>query len=263
MRVTYRKATNKDYWTKRWSEIPSDQPMGNADAYPLKYAVEMIKRNDGKILEAGCGAGRIIRYFHDLGFDIIGIDFVAVAVEKLKATDSTLQVEVGDVTQLRFAECTFKYVLAFGLYHNLEHGLDRAIAETYRVLRPGGSVCASFRADNIQTKLTDRLASSQKISKNAEGELSFHKLNLTRQEFVSLFERAGFNVEHVFPVQNMPILYKFSIFRATSHKRFDENRGREEGYRLSSVGRMLQGFLMKYFPDQFCNIFVLYAVRAD
>ena len=262
MRIAYRKATNKDYWTKRWTDIPSDQPMGNIDAYPLKYAVKMVKHDGGKILEAGCGAGRIVRYYHNLGFDIIGVDFVSVAVEKLKAADPSLQVEVGDITQLRFADCTFKYLLAFGLYHNLEHGLEKAIAETYRVLQPGGSVCASFRADNIQTRLTDRWASSQKSSENTNGKLNFHKLNLTRQEFVTLFESAGFNVELVLPVQNMPILYKFSFFRAATHKKFDENRGRKEGYQLSAVGRLLQVFLMKYLPDQFCNIYVLFADRV-
>ena len=263
MRITYRRATNKDYWTKRWSDIPSDQAMGNADAYPLKYAVKMVENDGGKILEAGCGAGRIVRYYHDRGFDILGIDFVSVAVEKLRAVDPALKVEVGDVTQLRFADCSFKYVLAFGLYHNLEHGLEEAIAETYRVLQPGGSVCASFRADNIQTRLTDRWASSRENSENADGKLNFHKMNLTRQEFVALFERAGFKVERVLPVQNMPILYKFSFFRAASHKKFDENKGREEGYQLSAVGRLLQGFLMRFFPNQFCNICVLNAGRAS
>jgi ubiquinone/menaquinone biosynthesis C-methylase UbiE len=64
---------------------------------------------------------------------------------------------VGDITDLRFENESFKYILAFGLYHNLEHGLDQSIKETYRVLENGGSVCASFRADNIQTKLTDWL----------------------------------------------------------------------------------------------------------
>lgn len=99
--------------------------------------------------------GRILRYYHDLKMDIIGIDFIKVAINKLEKVDSTLKVEVGDITNLHFEDCSFRYVLAFGLYHNLEKGLTRSIAETYRVLEHGGSVCASFRADNIQTRLTD------------------------------------------------------------------------------------------------------------
>jgi ubiquinone/menaquinone biosynthesis C-methylase UbiE len=263
MRITYRNTNNKEYWTKRWADIPPDQPMENVDAYPLKYAAMTVKNDGGKILEAGCGAGRIVRHYHDRGFDILGIDFVSVAVEKLKAMDSNLQVEVGDVTKLQFSDFAFKYVLAFGLYHNLEHGLEQAIAETYRVLESGGLVCASFRADNIQTRLTDWLADSKKKGGADGGQRSFHKMNLMRKEFVSFFERAGFKVESVFPVQNMPILYKFSIFRAPTHKTFNENMARKEGYQLSTVGHLLQRFLMKYFPNQFCNIYVLIARRAS
>jgi hypothetical protein len=60
-------------------------------------------------------------------------------------------------------------------------------------------------------------------------------------------------------VENMPILYKFAIFRSSSHKKFDENIARAEGYCLSWLGQRLQNFLMRYFPDQFCNIYVLIA----
>ena len=263
MRITYRSTNNKDYWTKRWLDIPPDQPMENIDDYPLKYAAMSVKNDGGKILEAGCGAGRIVRYFHDRGFNIIGIDFVSVAVEKLKAMDPNLQVDVGDITKLQFSDCAFKYVLAFGLYHNLEHGLLKAIAETYRVLEVGGTVCASFRADNIQTRLTDWLADSAKKEKAEGDQRNFHKLNATRKEFVSLFKSAGFNVESVFPAKNMPILYKFPMFRASTHKKFNENIARKEGYKLSKVGGLLQGFLMKFFPDQFCNIYVLIGRRAS
>lgn len=261
MRISYRNAGNKEYWTKRWAAIPPDHPMENTDAYPLKYALETVRDKQGKILEAGCGAGRILRYFHERGYDILGMDFVPVAVNKLRQADPSLQVEVGDITKLRYDDKAFQYVLAFGLYHNLEHGLEQAVAETWRVLEAGGAVCASFRADNIQTRLTDWLAEAKKGRKAPAGQRSFHKLNLTRREFESLFERAGFRIESLHPVQNMPLLYKFALFRARGHKVFDENLARKEGYLLSGTGRMIQNFLMRHFPDQFCNIYVLVARR--
>jgi SAM-dependent methyltransferase len=263
MRITYRDVNNKDYWTKRWDDIPADVPMENTGVYPLKYAQMTVKNNDGKILEAGCGAGRVLRYYHDRGYDILGFDFIDGAISKLKDIDPTLQAEVGDITNLRFADQSFRYVLAFGLYHNLEHNLDKAIQETHRVLERGGLVCASFRADNIQTKLTDWLADRR--AKNQAGESksrAFHKMNLTRSEYEQLFTRAGFGIEFIGPVENMPILYKFAFFRSAGHKQFDENMARAEGYRLSWVGQWLQNFLMRLFPDQFCNIYVLIASRV-
>lgn len=263
MRITYRTRGVKEYWAARWEEIPADAPMENLGVYPLKYAQMTVKDKTGKILEAGCGAGRVLRYYHVRGYDIIGFDFIDVAISKLKEIDPTLQAEVGDITNLRFADQSFKYVLAFGLYHNLEHGLDKAIQETYRVLEKGGVVCASFRADNIQTKLTDWLADRKSKSRGGENKArAFHKMNLTRSEYEQLFTRAGFAIDFVGPVENMPILYKFAFFRPAGHKQFDENKARSEGYRLSWFGQRLQNFLMRFFPDQFCNIYVLIARKV-
>jgi len=262
MRITLRSRGVKEYWGARWSEIPVDAPMENKSVYPLKYAEQTIKDKKGKILEAGCGAGRILRYYHDRGYDIVGIDFIDAVIHKLKNIDPSLKAEVGDITNLRFEDQSFRYVLAFGLYHSLEHGLEEAVLETYRVLEQGGSVCASFRADNIQTRLTDWLA-DRRASKKDRGKAKrhFHKMNLTRQECEKLFASAGFVVESVSPVENMPILYKFRIFRSVRHQRFDENRARTEGYRLSWLGQRLQKFLMRHFPDQFCNLYIVIGRR--
>ena len=114
--------------------------MTNSAVYPLKYALQTVIANDGPILEAGCGAGRILRYYHERGYDITGIDFIEVAIEKLREADPTLKVETGDITKLRFPDGTFRYLLAFGLYHNLVHDLDKAIDESWRVLSGGAAM---------------------------------------------------------------------------------------------------------------------------
>jgi ubiquinone/menaquinone biosynthesis C-methylase UbiE len=262
MRITYRWSDNNEYWEKRWGDIPADHPMENLDVYPLKYAQLTIQSREGKILEAGCGAGRVLRYYADKGYDIIGIDFIKGAVDKLKAKDPKLQVEVGDISRLRFKDGSFNYVLAFGLYHNLKNNIDAAIQETYRVLESGGKVCASHRADNIQTLLTDWLYERSARKKGAKATPDkFHKRNLKEKEFVELFTKAGFCVESVYPVENMPLFYKFAFFRDKKHKTFNENLGRKEGYKLSSLGNAIQKTLIRFFPKQFCNIFVLIARR--
>ncbi len=262
MRTTYRSKGVREYWAARWEEIRADASMENIGVYPLKYAEMTVKHRDGRILEAGCGAGRILRYYHDRGYDIVGIDFIDAVIEKLKATDHSLQVAVGDVTHLSFEDASFDYVLAFVLYHNLEHGLDNAIQETYRILKPGGTVCASFRADNLTMRLTDWLAERRDNTKSG-AKVVFHKMNLTRTEYESIFLQAGFHIDFVAPVENMPILYKFRLFRAARHKKFDENKARLEGYQLSWLGQRLQSIMMRHFPDQFCNVYVLIARKAD
>lgn len=260
MRKTYRSQGVREYWASRWSEIPVDPPMENKEIYPLKYALQTVQNKEGEILEAGCGAGRVLRYFHDNGYNILGMDFVAGAVQKLSETDNSLKVVVGDITALDFADDRFEYVLAYGLYHNLEAGLEKAVAETFRVMKSGGAVCASFRADNLQTRISDWLADRKKNkgrkSQNIEKK-QFHKLNLTRKEFEDVFRLAGFVIEFVDSVENMPLLYKFRFFRSGTHKVFDENIARSEGYQLSFLGNILQKLMMRLWPEQFCNVYVI------
>lgn len=103
------------------------------------------------------------------------------------------------------------------------------------------------------------VANRQSSKQSKDGPLVFHKLNLSRREFIELFEKSGFIVEEVAPVVNMPILYKFSVFRAAGHKVFNESEARVEGYQLSPFGTLLQRVLMRLFPNQFCNIYVMLA----
>ena len=102
MRITRSTNSNKEYWMSRWTNIPADEPMSNEDVYPLKYSNMIVKEKGSLILEAGCGAGRLLRYYHNKGFNIEGFDFVEEAITKLKAIDPSLKVEIGDVMDLRY-----------------------------------------------------------------------------------------------------------------------------------------------------------------
>ncbi|WP_081701855.1 class I SAM-dependent methyltransferase [Oleidesulfovibrio alaskensis] len=247
MRKTYRSEDTRSYWQRRWSAIPADAPMENESAYPLRYALAASAMVRGRMLEAGCGAGRLLRYFFNRGHDIVGMDYIAEAVQKLKETAPSLPVEVGDITGMRFADGEFDCVLAFGLYHNFEpQQLMAALQETARVMRDGGVLCASFRADNLCNRINDRLK-----QRGTAGGRAFHKLNLREDEFRLMLEAAGFCVERFEYVENMSLLYKFPVWRAAGGKVMNENAARSGGYRLNAAGRFIQAALMRFFSASF------------
>ena len=253
MRKTYRGEDTRSYWQRRWSNIPADVAMENKDAYPLRYALAAA-RDGGRILEAGCGAGRLLRYFFDRGREIVGMDYIPEAIAKLKEADPALPVEVGDVMSMRFADGEFDCVLAFGLYHNFEPPqVIAALQETARVMRGGGVLCASFRADNFCNRINDWL---KERSETGSRRHAFHKLNLDEGEFRLLLEAAGFAVERFEYVENMSLLYKFPLWRARGGKTMNENAARSGGYNLNSAGRFIQSMLMRFFPASFCNVYV-------
>ena len=256
MRVTYRAhGGNRVYWNKRWDAIPADAGRLNLERYPGRYADRVVAMTRGRILEAGCGAGRVLLHYHGRGREIVGMDFVPAILRKIRMGAPNVPLAAGDVLALPFADRSFSAVLAFGLYHNLERGLDDALDETCRVLERGGVLCASLRADNLQNRIGDWLA-----ARRSEGARQFHKANYTLGEIRAALRRAGFRVERVEFVENMPFLYKFAAFRHRSHRRFDEHVARAEGYRLSPLGRSIQSALIALFPAAFCNIFVVTAV---
>jgi hypothetical protein len=86
-------------------------------------------------------------------------------------------------------------------------------------------------------------------------------MNLTKKEFVDLFRKKNFLIKNIYPVENMPFLYKFRFFREKNQKEFNENRARRDGYQFSFFGKIIQYLLIKFFPDQFCNIYVLIAKK--
>lgn len=261
MRITYRKNDSLAYWTQRWADVEADEPMENRASYPLKYALEAVARSSaprgGRICEAGCGNGRLVRYFMRSGCNIRGFDFIPEAISKIKSVEPDAEVETGDILNLSYPDEYFDTFLAFGLYHSLPYELqDQAMQETFRVLKPGGVLCASFRADNLCTRISDYLRQPAR----KEEKKKFHKLNLTRREWEHVLLRNGFTVEKMDCVVNMPILYKFKCFRHATHKNFDEHKGRCEGYLLNLPGKLLWKVLYIIFGGgEMCNVFVVQA----
>ena len=76
--------------------------MENDQVYPLKYAKLIVKDKAARMLEAGCGAGRILRYYHEYGYWITGFDFISSAVTNLKRNTPSLEILVADIVRLPF-----------------------------------------------------------------------------------------------------------------------------------------------------------------
>ncbi len=259
MRISYRTHGGAlDYWQRRWDGVAVDSGAINLGRYPGLYAERVMaaSRPDGPVLEAGCGAGRVLRHYHDQGSAIIGLDFIASVLAAIHREDAAIPLAAGDITSLPFPDETFSAVLAFGLYHGLEHGLEEAMADTRRVMKPGGLLCASMRLDNLQNRMTDRMADNAAA---LAGKQSFHKLNLTTAEFKSLVGGAGFKVENVAYVENMSFLYKYPALRHASQRVFRESEARSAGYRFNAAGNILQRTAMALIPAQMANLAVITA----
>ncbi len=97
----------------------------------------------GRALDLGCGTGTNVLYLAQHGWEVIGVDFSPVAIQrarkKVKKTPGATLVE-GDVSQLSNLgiEGPFDFVLDIGCFHGLPATRRQAyVQEVARVCRSG------------------------------------------------------------------------------------------------------------------------------
>jgi ubiquinone/menaquinone biosynthesis C-methylase UbiE len=94
-----------------------------------------------KVLEVGVGLGADHQKFAEAGADLWGIDLTERAVEHTRRRLETFglisKLAVGDAENIAFPDESFDRVYSWGVLH---HSPDtpKAIAEVWRVLKPGG-----------------------------------------------------------------------------------------------------------------------------
>jgi len=128
-----------------WDEDnPLNMLHGSCTPGRMEFFREVLDRRGAvgvHALDVGCGAGFIAEELAAMGFAVTGIDPSRVAIEAARAhaQQRRLGIEylVGVGEELPFADAAFDLVSCCDV---LEHvrDLDRVIAETARVLRPGG-----------------------------------------------------------------------------------------------------------------------------
>jgi SAM-dependent methyltransferase len=103
----------------------------------------------GRALDLGCGTGTNSLYLAQNGWQVVGVDFAAIAINKArrKAREAGLAVDffAADVTRLEFLQPPFDLALDIGCFHTLEaEGRVRYRDQLRRLLRPGA--CFMFYA---------------------------------------------------------------------------------------------------------------------
>ena len=253
MKKVLRYEENQDYWDRRWAEAGGDaDSFVDLSIYPIKYAEMVMDDPAHHSVELGAGLGRVLKHYYYAGRDIVGLERSEVAVRRLKSENPALDIRVGDVRDLPYADEQFDVAMAFGLYHNLEEGLDLALAETARCLKAGGRFCISMRPNNLEMNFNEWYWSwKQRHQRN--GERRFHRWLVGERECQQLFSRHGLHTDQVHRARNVSLLYRIPWLRSGSNS---EAERRAEGYRLSASGRAFDRLLVGLLPSQFCNVLV-------
>ncbi len=133
------------------------ETFGEIDIYVFDQLLR--GRFDGRprVLDAGCGDGRNIRYLLSRGFVCYGVDRDPVAVQQVRRLAAALapgspesRFQVSALDKLPWPDASVDAVICSAVLHfadNTEH-FGRMVREVWRVLAPGGLLFARL-ASNI------------------------------------------------------------------------------------------------------------------
>lgn len=99
-----------------------------------------------QILDAGCGAGRMLPLLARHGAQVLGVDVSAGMLDRARRDHPDFSVELADLTALPFEDGSFDgYFSWYSTIHLDDDALESALVEAVRVLRPGGLALLAFQ----------------------------------------------------------------------------------------------------------------------
>ena len=133
------------YMEGRWEKVAKLM----ADHYGLKAG--------DKILDIGCGKGFLLFDFTKVvpGIEVYGVDISSYAIDNSK-DEVKSQLQVGNCTNLPFADQTFDFVFSINTFHNLNNeDLENSLFEMNRVSKTNKQyICVeSYRNEIEKTNL--------------------------------------------------------------------------------------------------------------
>lgn len=130
-----------------------------------------------RILDAGSASGGNTLFMVSLGFNVVSVEYSKVGCEL--QTSKGIKVIQGDLTSLEFDSGIFDGIVCMDV---LEHIVDdgKAVAELFRVLKPGGEVLISVPQD-------PKLWSSHDVAVN-------HFRRYERTKLIDLCANLGFQI---------------------------------------------------------------------
>jgi SAM-dependent methyltransferase len=98
----------------------------------------------GAVLDVGCGAGRDLKEFAELGFHVVGVDY-ASPLAAIAREYSGQDVRVGDIREIQLDAEQFDGVWALAsLFHLTPSEASAVLVKLYTWLRPGGVILTTI-----------------------------------------------------------------------------------------------------------------------
>jgi SAM-dependent methyltransferase len=150
------------------------------------FAAVVARDGGGRVVDAGCGPGRITQYLRDLGVDAYGVDLSHRMIDVARRSYPGLCFEVGDIAALPEHDGALAGVVAwYSTIHTPVDALCDVFGEFRRALRAGGWLLLAFHIGDGPVHRTQAYGHAV--------DLDSYYLPVT--DAVARVEQAGFGVQ--------------------------------------------------------------------
>ena len=221
----------------------------------VPFFLQYLPKN-GRILEAGCGLGRILICLSRKGYNIEGIELNENAVRKIKDFDKDLKVVAGDILKMAYEGNSFDAVISLGVIEHFEEGPQRALKEMYRVLKPGGIFFVTVPYINLIRRFLYIPYNSLvvKIRRMQGFDMKFSAYLYSKKEMQLLLKKAGFEIIKIAPDD---FVYPKSVGLYTDWTRYLGSKTTK--WELNKPGKVIQKILNLFSPWLCCNCILFIA----
>lgn len=138
------------------------EAIDGTDIYVLDQILKLRYQENAKILDAGCGSGRNLKWFYNAGYKVFGIDISEDDIEYCKETyyKQKENFKIASVEEIPFKVNSFDHVICNAVLHFAEDLSQylKMFSELVRVLKPGGSlfirIASNFGLENKVKEIT-------------------------------------------------------------------------------------------------------------
>lgn len=172
-------------------------------------------QGEGRILDVGCGPGKLLSDLREQGWDVYGVDFSPVAVDYARSQHG-LDVRLGDLFQAGYKDGFFDVVM---FNHSLEHIYNprETLKEAHRILKRNGLLFISIpNAGGLEANIFGKWWVHWDTPRHL---YHFNKATMTR-----LVAGAGFRLKTIksgvgtsFFLGSVDAVYKHLLYRQKGH----------------------------------------------
>jgi SAM-dependent methyltransferase len=219
-------------------------------------SVDEIPDRAARILEAGAGSGRVMKFLADREYvNVVGLELNAPAVAAFNSRFPDSQMVQGDLLDMPFDEGSFDAVVSYGVVEHFEDdGLGPPLSAIFRVLRPGGtaivtvpSVNALRRIGDLRHRLSEILHGRSPSLRRGRFGYAIHprsgpffEYRLTTAQFEAACRAAGFEIVRSQPIYHIDGLYHALGGRIIRYERWQ--------FVLPPWLRTVNGVVARYLP---------------